>query len=307
MSEAARGIPSRMGIAALNLLAPGLGLLRVQRLRPGIALLLVSPMLLGLLTIVYALAPDLGFRSWAVLLGIALTVAAATYLLSIIWTWRTSARPAVTGPWWSRWYGIVAAFLAIAAINWPLQDLAIGHYKTFYLPAEAMLPSLRVDDTIVARMRPPSQLRRGSIILFAVGNSIYIRRIAALPGDRIELRDGVVVLNGQPVAQRLIGTDEIEATPYRNSARRYAEQFPGETAAHEIYDLGSSPFDDVAEQIVAPGHVFVLGDNRDHSVDSRVSHEEIGVEQLPIVDIRGYALFIWWSVERDRIGTPLTN
>ena len=74
-----------------------------------------------------------------------------------------------------------------------------------------------------------------------------------------------------------------------------AERFPGEGRPHSIYDFGPNRVDDMPEQRVAPGHVFVLGDNRDRSADSRVPQPEMGVEQLPIDHIVGRAIFITWA------------
>jgi signal peptidase I len=307
MSDEVRGIPARIGIAALNLLAPGLGLLRVQRLRPAILFLLAPAATMGFVLLVYALSPVLDFRGWAALMAVCLAAILVIYLGPIAMSWRASRGAAVAGPWWSRWYGLSAAFVLITAVNWPLPDLARSQYKTFYLPAESMTPTLARGDKLVARMRAPAPLRRGVIILLRVGNYDYVKRIAALAGDRIAMREGVVVLNGRPVPQRLVREERVQPGMFGSIARRLTEQFPGEARPHQIYDLGSSMFDDMDEVTVAPGHVFVLGDNRDQSADSRVPRADMGVDQLPVGDIEGVARFIYWSADRSRIGARLDD
>jgi signal peptidase I len=306
MSGAARGLPARIGIAALNLLTPGLGLLRVQRPRAAIAFLFAPVLLLGFVTCVYAFAPTLNFRAWAVLVGILLVALLLIYIGSIAMSWRASRIAAAAGPWWSRWYGIAGVFFVFVAIGPFLSVPALGYYRTFYTPAEAMAPTLLANDRLLASMRGAGDLGRGDIILFDVGQSIYVKRVAALPGDRIAMIDGVVILNGRPVAQRYLRTDHIQPGWQGSRARRLAERFPGEATPHEIYDTGYSQGDDMEERLVAPGHVFVLGDNRDMSADSRFSREEMGVEQLPVRDIRGRALFYLWGPS-GRMGEPINH
>lgn len=296
MSELARrGFASRLGIAALNLLAPGLGLLRVQRPRWAIALLLAPSALLLAVVAVFIVLPELSFLGWVLVMAAMLVGVLAIYIAAIAMSWRHSALVALGRPWWSRWYGICAALLVAVLGNSILPDVARGYYRNFYIPSEAMMPTLLVNDGLVASMRSVSVLQRGDVILFAVGDRIYIKRIAALPGDRIAMRDGLVVLNGQAIVQRYVRTDSVEDSNSGNRARRLTEQFPGEASSHEIYDSGYSSGDDMAEMTVPAGHVFVLGDNRDHSADSRFPRSLHGVELLPIADIRGRALFYTWG------------
>lgn len=191
--------------------------------------------------------------------------------------------------------GIAAAIVVAAALLVPLVALGSGSFRIFYMPAESMAPTLLVNDRLLASMGRPAELRRGDIVLLDVGGSLYIQRVAALPGDRIEMIDGIVFINGRAVAQRLVRRERVAGPLGEVDARRLAEQFPGEAAPHEIYDDSDTIFDDMAQQRVAEGHVFVLGDNRDHSADSRVPREEMGVEQLPVGDIRGRAVAYLWG------------
>jgi signal peptidase I len=167
-----------------------------------------------------------------------------------------------------------------------------GWFRNFHLPAEAMAPTLEKGDRFVALMDGGGSLRRGDIVLLAVGESTYVKRVAALAGDSIGMRDGIVILNGRPVAQRLLATEQRAGFDGGlQAARRLSEQLPGEAAPHEILDMGPSPVDEVPEIKVPAGFVFVLGDNRDRSADSRVPRVQDGVELLPVADVKGRPLF----------------
>lgn len=305
MSEEGRSLPVRLGLVLINILMPGLGLQRLGD-RRAIYFLLTPPVLLGLILIYYVLTPDLSFGGYAVSSLSMLTIYAVAIIAAMVLSWRGSRIVRAGLPWWTRWYAMVASYVVISAACFGLTSLTHAHYKPFYIPSEAMQPTLLVNDRLIASMRGPGELQRGDIILFSVGNAIYIKRVAALPGDRIAVLDGIVILNGSPVAQRLIATDTVEPSSFGNHARRLSEQFPGESQTHEIYDMGFSIGDDMAERVVLPGHVFVLGDNRDQSADSRFARSEFGVEQLPIGDIRGRALFYTWGTS-GRMGEAINH
>lgn len=170
--------------------------------------------------------------------------------------------------------GLRIAFIAFATLAIlaavPVAALASGYFRSFYIPSEAMQPTLQINDRFVARMRDVGPIGRGDIVLVRVGESVYVKRVAAIAGDMFEMIDGVVVLNGRPVAQREVGRDRVPSAGFGDVATRLSEQFPGEAAPHQIYNMGASAVDDYPRITIPPGHVFLLGDNRDNSADSRV-------------------------------------
>ncbi|HYJ83549.1 MAG TPA: signal peptidase I [Allosphingosinicella sp.] len=190
------------------------------------------------------------------------------------------------------WRTIVGIAAAIALLFVALiVAFGSGYVRNFHIPSEGMAPTLEKGDRLVAFMDGGTDLRRGDVVLLRVGESTYVQRIAGLPGDTIGMRGGVVVLNGRPVAQRLLARERRAESSGASLARRLAEQLPGEATPHEILDMGPSQFDEFPEQRIPAGFVFTLGDNRDRSADGRVPREEMGVEMLPLGDVQGKPLF----------------
>lgn len=293
-----RSLPARVGIASLNLLSPGLGLLRVARLKSAVAFFLCSISVL----IAADVGPPVSFRTLTVVLFAALSL----YPLTIGMTWYLSRDKPENYPWYGHWYSIAVAALLAFSVSFVLNDPDRLRYRSFYMPADSMAPTLLKGDRLIAYMTGKLDPMRGDLVVIRGPSGVtYIKRIAALPGDTIAMRAGLIFLNGRPVPQRYQGTDAVRDYAGRMRARRLSEQFAGEAQPHFIYDLEPSPADDFPAQQVAARHLFVLGDNRDRSADSRTSRDEMGLAQIPIVDVLGRLLYHNWRSSRP-MGTTIS-
>ena len=287
-----------MGVTLLNLLAPGLGLLRIGQVKPALKIYGLALGVILLFVTALSATRNIGFGAYASLVILVLVVTVVAYAAAMWLTWRDSPQRISPRPVWARWYFIVGAALAAFALSWMLSDFSRSMYRNFYLPSEAMEPTLYKSDKLVAAIGEPAELRRGDVVLVNTSaGDIYIKRVAALSGDRIELKNGIVVINGTAAALKPAGTRPV-AYSYMPpvEAKMFWEKLPGETGSHMIQDLGSSPEDDMSEVVIPPGHVFVLGDNRDNSADSRVSKIMGGLELVPVEDVIGRALFLYWPL-----------
>lgn len=139
--------------------------------------------------------------------------------------------------------------------------------------------------------------RRGDVIVFKETHSgkEYIKRLIGLPGDRIQMKHGVLHINGEAVQREQVA-DFVEQSPYGGERRtkRYRETLPN-GVSYDTLDLRENgPADNTQEYNVPDGHYFMMGDNRDDSADSR---ELNGVGYVPFENLIGRAEILFFSIE----------
>ena len=185
-------------------------------------------------------------------------------------------------------------------------------FQPFTIPSASMEPNLYQGDYIIVSkfaygyskhsipFSPPlfsgrifnRVPHRGDIIVFKLprdGRTDYIKRIIGLPGDTIQLRGGVVWLNGKPIPRKLVST-VTETTPFgfSHQVQRFQETLPdGRTYVTNDYGPDGE-VDNTPVYTVPARHYFMMGDNRDNSLDSRYP-ESVGVGYVPEENLVGKA------------------
>src|SRR5882762_6196733 len=121
----------------------------------------------------------------------------------------------------------------------------------------------------------------------------YVKRVIGLPGDRIQMIDGLLHINGAPVKRERIADFIDDENGGAERVRRWRETLPN-GVSYESLDLQDNGFlDNTEEYLVPTGHYFMMGDNRDNSADSRVPS---AVGYVPFENLIGKAQIIFFSI-----------
>ncbi|MFI5001828.1 MAG: signal peptidase I [Reyranellales bacterium] len=174
--------------------------------------------------------------------------------------------------------------------------------EPYRVPSPSMVPTLLVGDELIGAKFPygygkyssPIGLmpdfsgrllgkapERGDVVVFRLPrdpSTTYVKRLIGLPGDRIQMRGGRLYINGSIVARRAIGT-------FDNSIL-YLETLPSSSGGggreHELVEISDTDrYDNTQEYVVPAKHYFMMGDNRDNSLDSRIAATDGGVGFVP--------------------------
>ena len=186
--------------------------------------------------------------------------------------------------------------------------------EAFKIPSGSMIPTLKIGDHIFVNKflygirLPMTNIKffdrspqRGDVVVFVYPvneDKDFIKRIVAIGGDTVAVRDNVVYVNGEPIKRRRLGgnckyldgdedTEDWQILP----CQAYEEQL-GEHRYRVIQRDDAVPIDFPADEQarrIPKGHVFVMGDNRDNSHDSRIWGT------VPHSHIKGKAMITWWS------------
>ena len=215
-------------------------------------------------------------------------------------------------------------------------------FAPFSIPSGSMLPRLLVGDYLFitkwnygySKHSLPWSLplipgrifakdpARGDVVVFKAppdAKTDWIKRVIGLPGDTVQMRGGQLILNGKAIPKQRVADFVLPMTPNADCDAptietaadgtavcripRYRETLPG-GKSYDVLDSGMTVGDDTALFTVPAGHVFLMGDNRDNSADSRFEPvldssgvNRGGIRYVPIENIQGKAVVSFWSTD----------
>ena len=190
--------------------------------------------------------------------------------------------------------------------------------EPYTVPTPSMVPTLMVGDKLVAskyaygysRYSTPigefpmkgrvldSAPERGDVIVFRLPrdtSETYVKRVIGLPGDTVQMKEGRLFINGRMAERRETGTMVTELGGRSFTLHHYIETLPG-GRDHDVIEMSDEDtLDNTREFTVPAGQYFMMGDNRDDSLDSRVAAVAGGVGMVPAENLVGRVDMVLYS------------
>jgi signal peptidase I len=284
-----------------SLLCPGLGHVYCGQIAVGLALLLASLLFTPLVVLITWAGPSTGLLVTLLVLQLAML---GIYAYAVVDSYRAARRLRHSYERRDCNQPILYALLIIVGVVYPVGSTALLKaqvVEAFYIPTASMTPGIfQGDRVLVNKLAYGSHgPRRGDVVVFRAPGQrqqYYVKRVVALAGDTVAVRRNDVYINGiklerETGAALVGGRDSVKGNVYyeTNGGRRYTI----------VLVAVSEPIADYPKTAVPEDHVFVLGDNRDLSRDSRA------FGPVPLGDVPGPVQYIYYPAKTWRRFGPM--
>jgi len=227
--------------------------------------------------------------------------------------------------------GLAHDALELAAIVLAVLCVRTAVAAPNYVPSGSMEPTLAIGDLILSAKYAYGYSRhslpfdpglpggrwlgrmpeRGDVVVFeAPGHpgETWVKRVVGLPGERIMMRGGFLWIDGEQVPVTRDGSGSVEdESGRRTPAARFLEHLPGGCVHPILKQTVSGLLDNTPEFRVPAGHLFMMGDNRDHSWDSRAPLAVGGIGFVPVDNLIGRTGLVLGSWDFPRAGRGVTE
>lgn len=267
----------------LSLPVAGLGHLYAGRGRRGVVLLVLTLLFVPSVYLLALLPPSMGIV-YALTGVVAFSLGLA--LFALIDAFRVAKRAEV--PYVRRAYNNAGLYLLLIGLTTAWSFLGRGllkedAFEVYFIPTQSMQPTIAGGDRVLVNKHLQGQFQRGDVIVFSSPEEprhIFLKRLVGLPGERIRMdAGGAVWIDERAVLREPLGQED---------GGLVRETYDGVSyAVREHESEPPSPAQTLVDLVIPAGHVFVLGDNRDLSRDSRT------FGPIPIGSIEGVAQYVF--------------
>ncbi|MEK6746720.1 MAG: signal peptidase I [Pseudomonadota bacterium] len=212
----------------------------------------------------------------------------------------------------SSWNDSIKTILLAVVLALTVRSFA---YEPFNIPSGSMKSNLLVGDYLFvskysygySRYSFPlgipffegrilaSEPKRGDVVVFRFPPNPridYIKRLIGLPGDKVQVKEGILYINDKSLERHYVDDFSDTENNMVKSIPRFAETLPEGKVVKILLEKGTGPVNNTPEFIVPEGKYFMMGDNRDNSIDSRLT-----VGFVPAENLVGRAETIWFSTD----------
>lgn len=230
---------------------------------------------------------------------------------------------------WRRWRHEAWQYVLVIVVVLVVRTVLI---QPFYVPSGSMEPTLQIGDELMASkfpygfsrfslpfdLAPASRHRlfestpaRGDVVVFRLPRDpdvVYVKRVVGLPGDRLRMHQGRLIINDEILPLEDVAADDMELqSGLKVPARRLIETLPGGVRHPILKVTWNGPLDETSEITVPDGMLFMMGDDRDNSLDSRVPAAQGGVGFVPMENLVGRAEIVVASWDMTLLDKPIVE